>query len=203
MDKCLKLISILLDYPSAKVQDSLPSLEAYLSMNNTLSSKSKSKINKFIKNFCHMPLLEWEQMYTHIFDYTPSASLYMFDHIYGDSKQRGMAMVNLKMMYEDEGLILKNSELPDYLPVYLDFLGSTKDAITSRDYLAEVIEVLNELLKNLNKAESPYALLVEVLIKEYASKGTASDFKDAGPSDAIQMACSGCNLHQSNINIDN
>ncbi|MGL5787757.1 MAG: nitrate reductase molybdenum cofactor assembly chaperone [Bacteroidales bacterium] len=203
MDKCLKLISILLDYPSAKVQEALPSFEAFLSLNNTLSSKSKYKINKFIKNFCHMSLIEWEQIYTHIFDYTPSASLYMFDHIYGDSKQRGMAMVNLKMMYEDEGLILTNSELPDYLPVYLDFLGSTKDSVTSRDYLAEVVEVLNELHKNLSKAESPYALLVEVLIKEYASKGTASYYKDTGPSDAIQMACSGCNLHQSGINIDN
>lgn len=203
MDKSLKLISILLDYPTEKIQKSFESFKSFLIDDESLSHKSRQKIERFIRTYESMSLIEWQQAYTHLFDYTPSASLYMFDHIYGDSRQRGMAMVNLKMMYDDEGLELNNRELPDYLPVYLDFLGSVKDRISARDYLAEVADVLNDLASNLNKAESPYTELIEVLIKEYANKGKASGYKEMAPLNAIQMTCSGCDLHQSNVNIEN
>lgn len=195
MEKSLKLLSLLLDYPSAEIQQGLPSFIDYMNEDNSLDRKQRKKVISFMEGYLNKPLLEWQQEYTQVFDYTPAASLYLFDHIHGESRQRGAAMVNLKLMYEEEGLELSANELPDYLPVFLDFLGETKSMKQAADYLAEVKDVLNDICKSLNKSDSGYEILLKCLLA-IAAKGKASECPADSYSDELSKACAGCLFNQ-------
>ncbi|MGL5785858.1 MAG: nitrate reductase molybdenum cofactor assembly chaperone [Bacteroidales bacterium] len=195
MEKSLKLLSILLDYPTAEVQHALVSFIDFLNNDTSIEKKQRKRVIAFMDMYRNKPLLEWQQEYTQVFDYTPSASLYLFDHIHGESRQRGAAMVNLKLMYEDEGLELSANELPDYLPVFLAFLGETKSMKQAADYLAEVKDVLEDILKSLEKSESNYQYLLKCLLS-IASKGKASEHPADSYSDELSKACAGCLFNQ-------
>ncbi|MGL4228301.1 MAG: nitrate reductase molybdenum cofactor assembly chaperone [Tannerellaceae bacterium] len=195
MAKVLKLVSLLLDYPTSNIQALMPSFKEVVDHKLSLDSKSRKRLNDFIDHYQKEDLLTWQQEYTQVFDYSPATSLYLFDHVYGDSRQRGMAMVNLKMMYEDEGLHLSDAELPDYLPVFLEFLGETQTEESACNHLAEVKEVVEKITKSLKEGNSKYAELLEIILA-LASRGVATPFKAVTHSDEIKKACDGCLLNE-------
>ncbi len=195
MAKVLKLVSLMLDYPTSDIQALMPSFKEAIDHQYNLDSKSRKRLIDFINHYQQTNLSTWQQEYTQVFDYSPSTSLYLFDHVYGDSRQRGMAMVNLKMMYEDEGLHLSDSELPDYLPVFLEFLGETQSETNACNHLAEVKEVVEKIAKSLKEGNSKYAELLEIILA-FASRGVATPFKAVTHSDEIKKACDGCLLNE-------
>ena len=195
MAKVLKLVSLMLDYPTSDIQALMPSFKEVVDHQYNLDSKSRKRLIDFINYYQQTNLSTWQQEYTQVFDYSPSTSLYLFDHVYGDSRQRGMAMVNLKMMYEDEGLHLSDSELPDYLPVFLEFLSETQSEESACNHLAEVKEVVEKIAKSLKEGNSRYAELLEIILA-FASRGVATPFKAVTHSDEIKKACDGCLLNE-------
>jgi nitrate reductase delta subunit len=108
--------------------------------------------------------LETESAYVELFDRGRATSLHLFEHVHGDSRERGPAMIDLGQTYEKAGLVLAPDELPDFLPVVLEFV-STQPPREARAFLAEIVHILNALFGSLRKRESAYASVVGALIE--------------------------------------
>ena len=108
--------------------------------------------------------LETESAYVELFDRGRATSLHLFEHVHGDSRERGPAMIDLGQTYEKAGLLLAPDELPDFLPVVLEFV-STQPSREARAFLAEIVHILNALFGALRKRESAYASVVGALIE--------------------------------------
>ncbi len=164
--KLLTVLSLLMDYP----EDNSAELVAVLRIGMQLieaPSQSKQKIHtfldKFINHYAHTPLLDLQSTYDSLFERGRALSLHLFEHIHGESRDRGQAMVNLQQQYRDAGLDIGVKELPDYLPLYLEFL-STQGEENARIGLEEVAPILAVLACRLEKRNNPYAGLFHCLI---------------------------------------
>jgi nitrate reductase delta subunit len=110
------------------------------------------------------PLTELQANYVKTFDLTPEHSLHLTHHLFGDDndKNRGPALIDLGELYKDYGMKLMTNELPDYLPLILEF-AALLDNSESTVFLADANKVLTVLTNNLTKANSPYAPLLSVI----------------------------------------
>lgn len=109
-------------------------------------------------------LLALQEQYVTLFDRTPALSLHLFEHVYGDSRDRGQAMVDLADLYKQQGLVITNGELPDYLPLFLEYL-SCLDLETALKLLAEPITIIAVLADRLHARDSLYAAVFAVLLE--------------------------------------
>ncbi|MDO5570067.1 MAG: nitrate reductase molybdenum cofactor assembly chaperone [Bacteroidales bacterium] len=165
-----KILSILLDYPSSQTKNVLDECIGYINKENILDKRSKKNLQQFIDAFKEKDILDWQESYSSLFDCTPVSSLYIFDHVYGDSKMRGMAMVDLKQLYSSEGMDINSSELPDYLPLYLEFLSNLKDINQVYNLTGEIEHIISKIGKSLSSLNSEYGYLFNILSR-LASKG--------------------------------
>jgi nitrate reductase delta subunit len=108
-------------------------------------------------------LFEVQARYVDLFDRTRSLSLQLYEHVHGESRDRGQAMVELLKLYSAHGLELTAKELPDHLPVFLEFL-STQPPAEAAALLGQAAHVLEALRERLNKRESNYARVFDVLV---------------------------------------
>lgn len=172
MNYSFKLLAALLDYPTTLTIQIVNELHELLQSCQLFDEKSKDDIIKFASLHKNNNLLEWQQEYSSIFDITPITSLYLFEHIYGDSRKRGIAMSSLLETYAGYGLEISNQELPDYLPVFLDFISYIEDQNEALSYLADINEILKSIYEALIKCGSNYTLLLQCLIT-LSEKGIA------------------------------
>jgi len=160
--KSLRVISLLMEYPTAELmeaQDELKSLVA--SMN--LKGKQRDALLAFVEQRTGGDLMDWQSEYDALFERGRSLSLLLFEHVHGESRDRGQAMVDLMNQYQQAGLAIDANELPDYLPLYLEFL-STQGPDNARAGLQEVEHILGLLAARLKERESNYASLFEALL---------------------------------------
>jgi nitrate reductase delta subunit len=106
--------------------------------------------------------LDLQAEYVEIFDRGRALSLHLFEHIHGESRDRGQAMVSLRERYQAAGLDIAANELPDYLPLFLEFL-SAQDRSTAQEMLAEIAHIIQVLAERHARRGSRYALIFEVL----------------------------------------
>ena len=126
MLKTYKILSLLLSYPNKDLQNFLSVVDAELKIEKLLASEKIGEIEKFTGHFSKMDLTDWQAEYVQLFDNSRSASLHLFEHIKGDSKDRGQAMVDMLEFYKENGMQLSANELPDYIPAFLEFLSTLK-----------------------------------------------------------------------------
>lgn len=187
-----KILSVLLDYPRKEAQALLPKIPELLEKDGLLNHYSIKCVSKFIESFRQEDLLDWQQTYTGLFDYMPTTSLYLFDHVYGDSRKRGMAMVDLKQLYKIEGMEIVDNELPDYLPLFLEFIATKNNKQEGANLLAEARLILEKIETNLKKAKSAYHFLFEPLLF-LASKGHAEPLTEEDKKEIEKMSnCQSC-----------
>ena len=108
-------------------------------------------------------LMDWEEEYDGLFERGRSLGLWLFEHVHGESRDRGQAMVNLLAQYRLAGLEISDNELPDYIPLFLEFL-STQGDDNARSWLSEVEHILALLCGRLEKRESDYVAVFQALI---------------------------------------
>jgi nitrate reductase delta subunit len=169
MIKTYKIISLLLTYPNEEILDFLPQVNSSLKEENLLNAEAITGIDIFIDFFAQNPLTFWQEHFVQLFDYSRSVSLYLFEHVHGDSKDRGQAMVDLIDLYTENGLQINRPELPDYLPVFLEFLAlQTQEK--AQDYLSEIIDILGFIHKKLVDKDNPYQYLLSAIIQLSARK---------------------------------
>ncbi|EIK43238.1 nitrate reductase molybdenum cofactor assembly chaperone [Cellvibrio sp. BR] len=164
--KLLTVLSLLMDYPEDNSDELIAVLRIGMQLIET-PSQHKQQINtfldEFLKYYAHTSLLDLQSTYDSLFERGRALSLHLFEHIHGESRDRGQAMVNLQQQYRDAGLDIGVKELPDYLPLYLEFL-STQGEENARIGLEEVAPILAVLACRLEKRNNPYAGLFHCLL---------------------------------------
>ncbi|MEM7047218.1 MAG: nitrate reductase molybdenum cofactor assembly chaperone [Pseudomonadota bacterium] len=167
--KTLKVLGVLLTYPSADLMKALPELQKILKKEKWLSEKSLKTLGHLMDWMSAQDLLDLQEEFVALFDRTPSLCLHLFEHVHGDSRDRGQALADLSEIYKDAGLLINTEEMPDFLPLFLEYL-SVIDAQESRQNLGEIANVLGVLARRLNSRRSPYACVFEGLIEAAARK---------------------------------
>ncbi len=164
MQRTYKILSLLLDYPDQEIYESLPLIDEMATEDAFLNEDELNDLHLFITACSKLSLEEWQMYYVNIFDMSKKINLYIFDHIYGDSRERGQAMVDLKEMYESRGYELTSNELPDYIPVFLEYLSFLKDEEKTIHLLNEIKAIIEKLHKLTNEEDVFYKYLFNILL---------------------------------------
>lgn len=160
--RVLKLIALLLDYPSPDVRAESLALHALI-RTAELPEARRDGLAALLDALCQGDLLDVQERYDSLFERGRALSLLLFEHVHGESRDRGQAMVDLLERYSAAGLAIDANELPDYLPLYLEFLA-LGDAEAARQGLVEVAHILALLAQRLAQRESLYAQAFEALL---------------------------------------
>jgi len=162
MNRTLKLISVLLSYPEPNLSTVREEFHAAVAADSLLPRGDRVLLDTLIDELCGLDTLEAQERYVRLFDRTRSLSLHLFEHVHGESRDRGQAMVDLAQTYEANGFTIDARELPDYLPLFLEFL-STQPRAEAIDLLAQTGHILAGLRERLLKRDSNYAKAILVL----------------------------------------
>ncbi len=148
--KTLKALAALLSYPTKELINELKQIEDVIEAEGILSPDNQQDIKQLTNYMQNKNLLDLEEEYTELFDRTPSLCLNMFEHIYQDSRDRGQALSDLVEIYKEAGLELKTENLPDYLPLFLEYLSTLnkEDAIKNLSGAVDITALLALRLKN-------------------------------------------------------
>jgi len=157
-----RVLSALLSYPTAELQAAAPDLRAAIEREGLLETRSLTEIARLLDEFATRDLYDLQERYVLLFDRTRSLSLHLFEHVHGESRDRGQAMIDLLKQYEAHGLMLDAKELPDHLPVFLEFLA-TLDPAEAQQQLAQPLHIVSALGKRLGKRQSSYAAIFHAL----------------------------------------
>src|SRR5262245_15037597 len=141
MSKTLKALSALLSYPTTELQQASDELRTVLDVDALLPPTIADALDVLIDELATGDLYDLQERYVLLFDRTRSLSLHLFEHVHGESRDRGQAMIDLKSLYERHGLAIGAGELPDFLPLFLEFL-STPPLAEARDPRAHRAHIL-------------------------------------------------------------
>ena len=174
----LNLYGHLLTYPTTELVTSLSSFRSRLNVGRQCSQKSKIRLGKLIDWMANQELIDLEEHYVALFDQTPSLSLHLFEHIHGDSLERGGALVDLNELYRASGLIPITNETSDYLPLFFEFL-STLEFTEMASHLDNIVDLLSVIEIRLTRRQSPYAYVFAPIIALANRKPDSSIIKSA------------------------
>ncbi|WP_226817330.1 nitrate reductase molybdenum cofactor assembly chaperone [Advenella sp. FME57] len=159
----LSMLSALLDYPDQALLDSLPEIRTTVADHAALPPATRASLCELVDYLDRADLLDLQEAYVATFDRGRNTSLYLFEHVHGESRDRGQAMVDLLAMYEKSGLFLGAKELPDYLPVFLEF-AAHEPAKRARSLLGEVADINRTIATHLAQQGIRYAAAVAALL---------------------------------------
>ncbi|MEY3808435.1 MAG: hypothetical protein RI893_1411 [Pseudomonadota bacterium] len=158
----LKVLSHLLSYPEAEMLAALDEMAVVVEQENLLPETSKKAVQALIDSYHGVDLLVAQEAYVALFDRGRFLSLHIFEHVHGESRDRGQAMVNLLQMYETHGFELSTHELPDYIPLFLEFL-SQQEQEEARELLHDAMPVLSLLGARLTERGSEFCAIFDAL----------------------------------------
>ena len=162
----LKLIGVLMDYPQDELWQHREELLA-AAADQGLSKSRRTELVRFVQDLLDTDSLTAQDNWLSMFDRGRSMSLLLFEHIHGESRDRGQAMVDLIEAYRKNGYELSAKELPDYLPLLLEYLDQRPQE-EARDWLHHVSHIIGLLAARAGERKSAYAVLFEILV-EYAT----------------------------------
>jgi len=156
MANALKIISALLSYPTKELLEAKNELCLALAEDDQANAKAKAWILALVDDICGHDIYDAQERYVLLFDRTRTNSLHLFEHVHGESRDRGQAMVDLAVMYEDQGFEIDAKELPDYLPMFLEYLSTQSDEEV-HNLLGQTLHVIVAIRQRLQKRKSIYA----------------------------------------------
>lgn len=159
----LRVLAALLSYPNAALRAHLGEMGALLASDGALTASRLAELRSLMRQLADSEPVDAEVAYVELFDRGRATSLYLFEHVHGDSRDRGPAMIDLGEMYAKAGLLLTHDELPDYLPVMLEFI-STQPSREARNFLDEIAHLLNAIFAALQQRQSAYASVLGALL---------------------------------------
>jgi nitrate reductase molybdenum cofactor assembly chaperone NarJ/NarW len=190
----LRVLAALLGYPDARLRGHLPEMATLLAGDGALSASRSGEIGALARWLAGADPIEIEAGYVETFDRGRATSLHLFEHVHGDSRDRGPAMIDLAQTYERAGLYLAPGELPDYLPVVLEF-ASTQPPREATAFLGEIAHLLNAIFGALVQRHSPYASVMGALLDLAGEPARAVESAPEPPLDeswAEPAAFEGC-----------
>jgi nitrate reductase delta subunit len=192
MIKAFKVFSALLSYPTEELQLAAPEMRAGLGAEGLLPAAVRRQIDLLIEEIAARDLYDLQERYVLLFDRTRSLSLHLFEHVHGESRDRGQAMINLKALYEKNGLLIDAAELPDFLPLFLEFL-STRPVAEAYELLGQPVHILSAIAERLRKRHSPYEAVLRALVALSTTKPKVEqvaellDVPDPDPTDLAAL----------------
>ncbi|CUH89460.1 Redox enzyme maturation protein NarJ [Phaeobacter sp. CECT 5382] len=164
MDRTLKAISLLLSYPTRELQGAMSEIGGVLASDTRLTAAARRALRPLVDTLRSDDIYDLEEKYVMLFDRSRTLSLNLFEHVHGESRDRGGAMVSLIETYRDGGFEPNTSELPDHLPVLLEFL-STRPLAEAQDTLADAAHIFEALSERLARRESAYGAVFAALLQ--------------------------------------
>ena len=161
--RSLIVLARLLDYPTRELQQAATEMQTVIADEAHLSHPQRAALHGWIGRIASSDLLDLQADYVALFDKGRSTSLLLFEHVHGESRDRGQAMVDLLDQYRQAGFELSARELPDYLPVFLEYL-STREETDIAQQLSDIAHILGLLAARLRERESDYALVPTALL---------------------------------------
>ena len=168
----LRVLAALLSYPDASLRGHLPEIHEILHNESVLLDARQAELDALIESLAAADQLAVEADYVELFDRGRGTSLHLFEHVHGDSRDRGPAMIDLAQTYEQAGLYLAPGELPDYLPAVLEFV-STQPQREAAAFLGEMAHIFTSIFSALRERASPYASVLGALLELAGEKAQA------------------------------
>ncbi len=162
--KILKALSLMLDYPQSDLQQYNQELSQEVMNCDGLSASCRAQLIELLHHLRDQDLMDLQEQYDSLFERGRAHSLLLFEHVHGESRERGQAMVDLMALYERAGYEIQVRELPDYLPLYLEFL-STRPVSEIKQGIEEVAHIVALIAVRLKKCASPYATALTALLE--------------------------------------
>jgi nitrate reductase delta subunit len=173
----LRVLAHLLSYPDATLREHLGEMQAALQHERALSPARLAELGALMQRLASARAMDTEASYVETFDRGRGTALHLFEHVHGDSRDRGPAMVDLVKTYEQAGLYLAPGELPDHLTVVLEY-ASTQPPAQAREFLREVAHILQQIFSALLRRESPYASVLAAVLELAGEKAQAVKIPD-------------------------
>jgi nitrate reductase delta subunit len=161
--RTLKLLAVLLSYPSEELVAALPEIAQRLNAEPALRGATQDALAGLLAELKREDLLDLQERYVAQFDAGRATSLHLFEHVHGDSRDRGQAMVDLNALYARSGFVLAVNELPDFLPALLEFLAGRPRAEV-HDLLEDCVHIVRAIGERLVAAGSPYAAVFAAVL---------------------------------------
>ncbi|GAB4387855.1 nitrate reductase molybdenum cofactor assembly chaperone [Albidovulum sp.] len=190
MDRSLKALSLILSYPTAELQAAMPEIGGVLAAESRLTAAARRALRPLVEALGTQDIYALQETYVALFDRSRTLSLNLFEHVHGEGRDRGGAMVSLLETYRAAGFEPVTSELPDHLPVLLEFLA-TQPSAEARDILAGTAHILEAIAVRLTRRESPYAAAFEALVQlagVKADREAVAELLDEPDSDPGDLA---------------
>ena len=190
----LRVLARLVSYPDTAVREHLDEMRDTLHREQALRANRLAELDALIASIQRQSAIDAEADYVQLFDSGRRTSLHLFEHVHGDSRDRGPAMIDLAQTYEKAGLYLAEGEMPDHLPVALEY-ASTQPPAEAKAFLSETADILNVIFNALEKRESRYASVLGALLDlagETARPVTIADEPPIDESWAEPVAFDGC-----------
>lgn len=162
--KTFKILGLLLTYPNAENISHYNEMVQLLEAEKILPTKVLKLIEEFMSKQQVSDLLDLQEEYVETFDRSRSYCLNLFEHVHGESRDRGQAMVDLAEMYHEKGLFIDSKELPDFLPVFLEYL-SLCEVTETTELLDDVAHIIATIGAKLKKNKNDYHVVFEALTK--------------------------------------
>jgi nitrate reductase molybdenum cofactor assembly chaperone NarJ/NarW len=161
--RTLKVLSALLGYPTPELLHAADELKAVLRREGVLKRQALDDVLRLIDTLGEGDLFDAQERYILLFDRTRSLSLHLFEHVHGESRDRGQAMVDLIKLYEDGGFTPTAAELPDFLPLFLEY-ASVQPPEAALELIGQPGHVFAALAERLAKRGSPYRAVFAALV---------------------------------------
>ncbi|MHA6288154.1 nitrate reductase molybdenum cofactor assembly chaperone [Maricaulis sp. CAU 1757] len=158
-----RALSRLLSYPEAQLQAEAGLCVEVIRGEGLVPERIVGSLGKLADHIAGSDLFAAQAAYVDLFDRTRSVSLHLYEHVHGESRERGPAMVGLVELYRTHGLEMEVSDLPDYLPVFLEFLSTIEDE-EAASLIGEAAHVFEAIAERLKKRQSPYRSIFGALL---------------------------------------
>ena len=159
----LRALAALLSYPSEDLKANAGQLRDAFAREQMLTNGERQRLEPLLARFERDELLDLQATYSELFDRSRSLSLHLFEHVHGDSRERGQAMIDLARQYMDSGFLLEAKELPDFIPVFLEY-ASCLPMQEAREMLGQPAHVFAALAERLDKRGSDYGGIFHSLV---------------------------------------
>ncbi len=166
----LRALAALLTYPRPELVAALPEIAEAFARSTLLDAADRGRLAGLIADLQRTDRLLLEERYVNLFDRGRTTSLHLFEHVHGESRDRGPAMVDLLQIYEKSGLVLTPNELPDYLPAVLEYL-SCRPLAEARAMLGDCAHIVRKVGETLAQRGSPYAAVLAAVLAVAAEPG--------------------------------
>lgn len=173
----LKILSRLLDYPQADVWANASLIGEHIQASTQFSQETKEGLLALLDSIVTQEDLDAQEQYSLLFDRGRAMSLLLFEHVHGDSRDRGQAMVDLMGVYQANGFDINARELPDYLPLFMEYLSQRPIAEVS-EWVGETAHILGMLKARLEQRESPYEAIFSALLEWVPEKVDLAPLRD-------------------------